>query len=135
MIYLLPTRVDLSFAVQKLAKFSPNPGKVNFEGLVHLLKYIRDNNTLGSKYYADIKYEPLSGLLIQDNIKTENHLMVLSDSSCQYCPDTGRSTGAFMIFYQGVPIDHGAHVSGTFSQSSEEREYNVACTAGMTLAH
>ena len=37
LIYLLSTRVDLSFAVQKLAKFSDNPGKVHFEGLVHLL--------------------------------------------------------------------------------------------------
>ena len=38
LIYLLSTRVDLSFAVHKLAKFSANPGKVHFEGLVHLLR-------------------------------------------------------------------------------------------------
>ena len=42
LIYLLSTRVDLSFAVHKLAKFSANPVKVHFEGLVHLLRYIRD---------------------------------------------------------------------------------------------
>ena len=35
LIYLLSTRVDLSFAVHKLAKFSANPGKVHFEGLIH----------------------------------------------------------------------------------------------------
>ena len=29
LIYLLSTRVDLSFAVHKLAKFSANPGKVH----------------------------------------------------------------------------------------------------------
>ena len=40
LIYLLSTRVDLSFAVHKLAKFSANPGKVNFEVLVHSLRYI-----------------------------------------------------------------------------------------------
>ena len=38
LIYLLSTRLDLSFAVHKLAKFSANPGKVHFEGLVHLLR-------------------------------------------------------------------------------------------------
>ena len=38
LIYLLSTRVDLSFVVQKLAKFSSNPGKVHFEGLLHLLR-------------------------------------------------------------------------------------------------
>ena len=37
LMYLLSTRVDLSFAVQNLAKFLSNPGKVHFEGLVHLL--------------------------------------------------------------------------------------------------
>ena len=31
LIYLLSTRMDLSFAVHKLAKFSANPGKVHFE--------------------------------------------------------------------------------------------------------
>ena len=45
LIYLLSTRVNLSFAVHKLAKFSANPGKAHFEGLVHLLRYIRDNKT------------------------------------------------------------------------------------------
>ena len=48
-IYLLSTIADLSFAVQKLAKFSANPDKVHFEGLIHLLRYIRDNRTLGLK--------------------------------------------------------------------------------------
>ena len=35
LIYLLCTRVYLSFAVQKLANFSSNPGKVYHERLVH----------------------------------------------------------------------------------------------------
>ena len=37
LIYLLSTRVDLNFSVHKLAKFLSNPGRVNFEVLVHLL--------------------------------------------------------------------------------------------------
>ena len=57
------------------------------------------------------------------------------DSSWKDCTDTGRSTGAYIIFYQGVTIDHGAHVPGPVAQSSAESEYNAACTAGMALAH
>ena len=38
LIYLFSTRVDLSFAVHKLSKFSANPGKVHFEGLIYLLR-------------------------------------------------------------------------------------------------
>ena len=60
LIYIFSTRVDLSFAVHKLAKFSANPGKVHFEGLVNLLRYIRDNKPLGLKYYAPVLI-PVSG--------------------------------------------------------------------------
>ena len=134
-IYIFSTRVDLSFAVHKLAKFSANPGKVHFEGLVHLLRYIRDNKTLGLNYYADLNDAPVTDLLRQANIKTKNHFMAFSDSSWQDCPDTGRSTVAYIIFYQGGPIDHGTHVPVPVSQSSAESEYNASCTAGMALAH
>ena len=47
LIYLLSTRVYLSFEVQKLEKFSANTGKLHFEGLVYLLRYMRYNTTLG----------------------------------------------------------------------------------------
>ena len=90
--------MELSFAVHKLAKFSANPVKVHFEGLVHLLRYLRDNKTLVLKYYADINDASVTDLLRQDNIKTKNHLMAFSDSSWQDCPDTGRSTGVYNIF-------------------------------------
>ena len=55
-IYLLSTRVYLVFAVHKLEKISSNRGKVHFEGLVHLLIYVRDNTTLGLKCSADINW-------------------------------------------------------------------------------
>ena len=55
------------------------------------------------------------------------------DSSWQDCPDTVRSIGAYIIFYQGGPIDHGTHVPGPVSQSSAESEYNASCTAGTAL--
>ena len=117
-INFLPKRVDLICAVHKLAKLSSNPGKVHFEVLVHLLRYIRDNKTSELKYYADMKYEPLYNLLRQDNLKTENHLMAFYGSSCKYFPYTGRITGSYIIFYQCGEIDHGTHVTGTVYQSS-----------------
>ena len=77
--------MDLSFAVHKLAKFSANTGKVHFEGLVHLLRYISDNKTLGPKYYADLNDAPVNDLLRQANIKTKNHFMAFSDFSWIPC--------------------------------------------------
>ena len=104
--YLLSIRVDLCFTVHKLEKFSANPGKVDFEGLVHILRYIRNNKTLGLKFYADLNDSPLFDLFRQANIEFENHLMDFSDSSCKDRSETVRITGAYIIFYQGGPIDH-----------------------------
>ena len=54
--------------------------------------------------------------------------MVLSYSIFQYCLDTGRSTGAYIVFYQGGPIDHFTHVTDPVAQFSADSEYNSACT-------
>ena len=42
--------------------------------------------------------------------------MSFSDYIWKYCPDTGRSTGAYIIFYQGGITYHGTHVTGSFAQ-------------------
>ena len=52
----------------------------------------------------------------QDSIKTDNKLMVLSDSSWQDCTDTGIITGEYIIFYKGGTIDHSTHVPGPVAQ-------------------
>ena len=135
LIYLSSKKVHLIFAVHKLAKFSSHTGKVSYEVLLHLLIYIRENKTFGLNYYADMKYALLSDLFKKDNVKTENQLMAFSDYSCKDCLNTGRSTGACVVFYQGGKIDLGTHVPGPVSQSNSESEYNAACTVGMDLAY
>ena len=85
---------------------------------MYLLRYIRDNKTLGLKYYDNMKDALLYELFRQYNIKTENKLMVLSGSSWKYFPETGRSIGAYIIFDQGGPIEHDTHAPGPVAQSS-----------------
>ena len=125
--------MDLCFTVHKLAKFSSNTGKVHFDSLVHLLIYIRENNNLGLKYYPKIEDAPPSDLLRQDIIKTDNQLLILSDSSFQDFPDTGINKGAYIVFYQGGPIDNCTHFPVTVDKSSADSEYNAACNVGMAL--
>ena len=116
---MLSTRVDLSFVVHKLANILSNPGKLHFKGLVHLLRYIKENNTFVLKYYANMKYASLSDLLRQSIIMTKNYFIPSFDSSWKDCPYTIRSTGAYILFYQGGTIDHVTHVVGPVYQSSE----------------
>ena len=104
--------------MQKLAKFSAILGKVHFEVLVHLLRYIRYNKNLGLKYYSDMNDAPVSDLLRWASFKTENHLINFSDYNWQIFPDTDRIKGAYIIFDQGGTIDHDTHVPGPVAQSS-----------------
>ena len=90
---------------------------------------------MGLKYYSYIKYSPLSDLFIQASIETDNQLMDFYDSSWQDFPDTGRSTGSYMIFYKGGTIDPNTNVPGPVYQSSAESGHNEACTSGMASSH
>ena len=55
--------------MHKLEKFPANAGKVKFEGLVHLLRYSRDNKKLELDCYANINYAPVSDQLRQASNK------------------------------------------------------------------
>ena len=59
--------------------------------------------------------------------------MALPDSSWKDFPDTGWSTGVYIIFHQGCQIDDGTHIPVPVAQSSKESNYNTACTVGMDL--
>ena len=78
---------------------------------------------------------PVTDLLRQASMKTENHLMAFYNSSWQYFPDTGIRTGSYIIFYQGGTIDHGKHVPGPVDQSGAESDYNAACTSVMDFTY
>ena len=51
--------------------------------------------------------------------------MVLSDSIYQKFPDTGRISGAYIVFYQVGKFYHCTHVPVPVSQYIYESEYNA----------
>ena len=68
--------------------------------------YIRENNNLGLKYYSKKEDAPLSDILRQASINTDKQLMVFSDSSWQYCPDTCISPGTYIVFMFQVQLQN-----------------------------
>jgi hypothetical protein len=111
------------------------PGKMHYEGLIHLLRYLRDNNNYGVRFFSDYLTSPLFKHLTSHNMPTDQHLVVMSDSSWNDDVDSGRSTGCFLIFYMGKVIDHSSNMPGPVALSSVEAEYNQACVATMALMH
>ena len=73
---------------------------------------------MGLECYSKKEDSHLYDLLRQDRIKSENHLMLCSDSSWKDCLDTGISTGAFIVFFQGGPLDLCTHVPVPVAQYS-----------------
>ena len=84
----------------------------------HLLRYISNNNNLGLVYDTKIEDAPPYDLLRQSILITEKLLYLFSDSRWQYCQDTSINTAAYIVFYQGGPIDRFTHILGQFSESS-----------------
>ena len=80
LIYLFYTIVDVYFEFHKLETFSSNPGKLHYECLLHLFRYIRYTNNLGLRYYTNIEDEPVSDLLRQSTITNDNQFVVFYDS-------------------------------------------------------
>ncbi|MGH7954479.1 MAG: hypothetical protein ACREOZ_00810, partial [Gloeomargaritales cyanobacterium] len=131
LIHLNSTRPDIVFAVMKLVKYNNQPGKVHFQALIHLLGYLRDNSNCGLTFYGDVLQAPVTKLLRDHEIPSQRDLYSFSDSSWQDCPDSGRSTGSYIIFYQGGVVDHSSFVPDPVALSSGEAEYNAACVTCM----
>ncbi len=55
LIYLGIKWSDISYAVNKRAKYTRKLGRKHFEALLYLLRYLRDNDNLGLHYYSNIE--------------------------------------------------------------------------------
>ena len=71
LIYLALSRLDISHAVNKLAKFTRRPGRKHFMVLVHVLRYLRDHSYLGITYYSDLDRSAIARLLTNSDLVSE----------------------------------------------------------------
>ena len=134
LLWILNTFPRLQFGIRKLAKYMRNPGRMHFQALMHMLHHVRCNHTNGLTYYSDPARAPISELIFSQNIHpTESTFYVFADSSWQDCPDTGRSTGGYHIFYQGGIVDSAMTFPTPVALSSAEAEYNNACHACVAI--
>ena len=98
------TRPDISFAVNKLAKYANNPGATHFWALLHLIGFLKGNSNKGLKFYRVITNSKLNKILQENNIEIgEDTNITFTDSLWNDCVDAGRSTGAYVIMSQADP--------------------------------
>ena len=70
-----------------------------------------------------------------NDIVPSRKLFTFSDSSWDDDFDTSRSTGGYLVFYQGGVVDHSSNMPVTDAMSSAEAEYNEACLAYMATGN
>ena len=135
LLYLaLGTRGDVLFIVNKLAKACTAPGDEDFKALLWLFGYLRAEPAWGTRFYSDVAESPVSEILTKHSIPSSD-ILVFTDASWQDCPDTGRSTTGFLIFYQGGIVDANSMLQIPIAMSSCEAEVMASCSGCMAAAH
>jgi hypothetical protein len=111
-------RPDISFAVNYLARFMDNPGRIHWTHLLNILAYLRDNSE------SHITYGILKGM-------SPNTLYVFVDSDHATTDlDNRRSVTGYLIFYNGGLISWKTQLQKSNSSSSTESEYKAIHEAG-----
>jgi hypothetical protein len=133
--YLANTAFEELFAIRKLCTVMSLPGEIHFLALLHLLHHIGCHPPQALCYYKDIEDSPLYSLITTAKLEVHDPtLLAMCDSSWGDCEDH-KSTGCYMIFYQGGLIDASSFVPHIVAMSSAEAEICAMCVAAMVTCH
>ena len=104
---MLGTRVDIAFAVIKLARYASNPNKTHFTALKRVFKYLKGTKDYGITYY-----------------KNNNHF-ISGYCDADYAGDiaSAKSTTGYLILLAGGIISWKSKLQSIIAQSTTEAEY------------
>lgn len=106
----LGTRPDISYAINRLGKYSANPADDHLDRLLYVLRYLR-----GTSHYR-LRYDGASNA----------GLIAYSDSDWAEDRDDRHSQTAFVFLMAGGAVSWASRRQQTVSLSSTEAEYKAA---------
>lgn len=112
------TRPDISYATSKLCKFMHNPGQEHVTALKRLLRYLSTTSSHGLSYDFGTNHGAKTGVY------------GYYDASHADCPDTRKSTLAYIFFLEGCPISWHTKLHTYITTSTNHSEYCAAAKAG-----
>ena len=114
------TRPDISYTVGLLARFNSNPGETHWKAVKHLFRYIQ--GTLDFR----ITYSKSSPT-------TPHRFLTYADANHGGCPDSGKSTGGYLVMMNGGPVSWKSKLQTTVALSTTEAEYVAAVEGGKEI--
>ncbi|CAL1400404.1 unnamed protein product [Linum trigynum] len=115
--YLLCTRPDIAFVVNKLSQFMHAPTQLHWQHVKHLFLYLKGTSHLG---------------LCLASSATPT-LVAFADSDWAGNPNDRTSTMAFLIYYGGTLISWKSKKQRSVARSSTEAEYRALAHATLEL--
>ena len=114
LMYLMTsTRPDIASAIGIVSRFLQNPGKLHWEAVKRIFRYLQQTKSLGLKYVRGEK------------LRLEGY----TDADWGGCVDTRRSTGAYVFKLGGAVVSWASKRQNSVSLSTCEAEYMAACSA------
>ena len=108
------SRPDITFAVNKAAKFCENPKSAHWSAVKRILRYLKGTIDVGISY----------------GVKKDHSLVGFCDSDFAGDVDTRRSTTGFVFMINGGPVSWSSTTQSTTALASTEAEY-MALTDAM----
>ena len=105
------TRPDITFTVNKLCKYMSNPGEAHWRALKHLIRYLQGTKQSGLVYDFGQPEDRPAGV------------HGFTDASYADCPDTGRSTVAYVFYFHGAIISWYSKLHSFVTTSTNHSEY------------
>ena len=110
----------IAFVVNKLCKYMSNPGDKHVAALKRLLRYLTGIKDHGLVYTGSADSRGLVGF---------------SDSSHMDCPDTSRSTVAFVFFFNNCVVSWFSKLHGFVTTCTNHSEYAALFMASKEAFH
>jgi hypothetical protein len=107
--YLTHTRLDISFAVNKVCQFLSQRTEVHWEAVKRILRYVKGTIDTGLRFRK-------SSLL---------DVSIFTDADWARCVDDRRSTGGYAVFVGPNLVSLSSKKQPTVSRSSTEAEYKA----------
>ena len=114
------TRPDIAYTVSKLARFNSNPGWPHWLAVKHLFRYLKGSMDLKLTYSPDSS--------------TSELFSTYSDADYGMDPDSGRSTGGYMVRIGSGAVNWSSKLQPIVTLSTTEAEYVAAVEAGKEVA-